>query len=96
MTLKQKAFIKKYIEHNGNATKAVKDIYNVRNDNSASVIGSRLLRNVKVSREIDRIIEADKTFLPYILNELKYSIENGSEVSKYKALMFAFKLHGIS
>jgi len=94
MTLKQEMFIKKYFQYGGNATKAVLDTYSVKSRNSASVIGSNLLRNVKVKSEIDRIIEADMTFLPYIIGSLKKSIEHGSPYEKVEAIKFAFKLHG--
>ena len=94
MTLKQKIFIKKYIEYNGNATKAVMEIYNVKSRNSAGVIGSNLLRNVKVKREIDRIIETDKSFLLYIADELKKSVEYGHGYERVEAIKLTFKLLG--
>lgn len=94
MTLKQQIFIKKYIEFNGNATKAVLEIYNVKNKNSAGVIGSRLLRNVKVLNEINNIIKADKSFLPYMIDELKKLIDNSVGLPRAEALKLAFKLLG--
>jgi phage terminase small subunit len=94
MTLKQKMFIKKYIEFNGNATKAALEVYNVKNRNTAGAVGSRLLRNVKVKEEISRIIEIDKSFLPYIIGELKDLIENGDCKQQAEAIKLGFKLLG--
>lgn len=94
MTLKQQIFVKKYFKYGGNATKAVLDTYSVKSNNSASVIGSNLLRNVKVKSEINRIIEADRTFLPYVIDALRKFIENGKPYEKLEAIKLGFKLYG--
>lgn len=93
MTLKQRLFVSKYLEY-GIATKAALEVYNAKNRSSAAVIGSRLLRNVNVKREIDCIFEANKTFPAYIVINLKKSIENGTPSERIKALQMALRLQG--
>lgn len=93
MTLKQRLFVSKYLEFR-NATKEALEIYDTKNRNSASVIGCRLLRNVKVKKEIYNILEADMSFSSYIVNQLKNSIEKSSGIEQVRALQLAFRLHG--
>lgn len=52
LTKKAKGFAKDYID-TGNATLAVKENYNVSNDNSAAAIGSKLLRSAKIQEYIE-------------------------------------------
>lgn len=94
MTIKQQLFIRKYLSY-GNATKAVMEIYNTESRNSAGVIGCRLLRNVKVRREIDSILESEGSISSYMTTLLKNTIEFGNAREKFKALQMTFKLHGV-
>lgn len=93
MTLKQRLFVQKYIKY-GNATRAAYDIYNVKRRNSAAVIGSRLLRNVNVQREIDFVIEAERSIPTSIALLLKDMLENGTWRAKVEALKMAMRIHG--
>ena len=95
LTLRQKQFTKKYIEYNGNATKAVMHTYNTTNKNSAGVIGSKLLRNAKVNEYINSRVEPEESTLVYLVENLKYLIDYGSWSVKAKAIQLAFKLHGV-
>lgn len=93
MTLKQRLFVQKYLE-SGNATQAALEIYNAKY-NSASVIGSRLLRNIKVKQEIDAVLEANMSFLAYIALLLKRAIESNSGREQIKAIEIALRLKGL-
>ena len=95
MTLKQKTFVKRYIEYNGNATETVRNVYDVKSNNSAAVIGSRLLRNVKVIREINSISEAEKDFPMLIVELLKNVLQNGTGKEQVEAIKIDLKLHGL-
>jgi len=94
VTLKQQLYIKKYIEHR-NATKAVLDVYNVKNTNSAAVIGCNLLRNVKVQEEISRILEAERSVLSRTVKLLDYVTNYGTPRDQLKAIQVVLKLYGL-
>lgn len=70
LSFKQRQFIQKYIQNNGNSTQAVLSVYNVKNTNSAGALGCRLLRNVKVQEAISRIIEGEEALLPCIAQRM--------------------------
>lgn len=57
MTVKQKLFVKKYIENKGNGTETVLSIYNTSNRNAAGVIASQLLSIPRVRRAVDEEID---------------------------------------
>jgi phage terminase small subunit len=57
MKPKKKEFIKEYIENGNNATKAVKDVFGIKDDNYAGVKGNRLLRNDKIQNAIKSIAD---------------------------------------
>lgn len=44
MTLKQKTFVKRYVQNGGNGTKAAMDVYNAKNYNTAHTIASENLQ----------------------------------------------------
>lgn len=94
MTIKQRLFIQRYLKY-GNATRAAFDTYNVKKRNSAGVIGSRLLRNVKVIEEINSISEAEKEFPVLIVDLLKDVLKNGNGKDKVEAIKIGMRLHGI-
>lgn len=56
LTLKQKLFVEKYLENNGNATKAALYAYGCKDRNMAGVTGYRMLRNVNVRGVLDGIL----------------------------------------
>ncbi len=94
MTLKQKLFIKEYLEHR-NATKAVLNVYDAKNSNSAGVIGSRLLRNVKVNEEIKRILEVEGSVQSHTVKLIDYVSNYGSPREQLKAIQIVLKLYGL-
>lgn len=94
MTIKQQLFINEYLKHR-NATQAVIRVYDVSNKNSASVIGCRLLRNVKVQEAIDRIHESERSVLSRTVDLLDNVLNNGSPHDQLKACKVALKLYGL-
>ena len=52
MKSKEKEFVEEYIQNGNNATKAVKEVYNIEDENYASVKGHRLIRKDKVKEAI--------------------------------------------
>ena len=73
LTEKQRRFVDEYI-HTGNITQSyLNACSNVKNENTASSAGSRLLRNVKVKAYIDKGLEELK----------KESIAEQDEILQY-------------
>jgi phage terminase small subunit len=95
LTVKQQFFIKRYVQCNGNATQAVLSVYNTNNSNSAGVIGSRLLRNVRIHEALATRLESEESFTVYMVMLLKKIIDNGTGSEKIRALEIALKLHGL-
>lgn len=94
MTIKQQLFVRKYLELR-NATKAVLEAYDVKNTNSAAVIGCRLLRNVNVRREIDRTIETEGSIPSRIVKLIENVSENGSTSDQLKVAQMLLRFYGL-
>lgn len=94
MTFKQNLFINKYLNYR-NATKAVLEVYDVRNRNSAAVIGCRLLRNTNVKSEINRILEAEESIPSQIVILINNVLNYGSTREQLSVINVVLKLYGI-
>ena len=94
MTIKQQLFIRKYLEIK-NATKAVLNVYSVKNRNSAAVIGCRLLRNVNVQREISSILESEESILSRTVKLIDNVTKYGSAREQLKVTQMVLKLYGL-
>lgn len=94
MTIKQKLFIKQYLEHR-NATKAALNVYDAKNTNSAAVIGCNLLRNIKVQGEISRILEAEGSVLSRTVKLIDNVSNSGSPREQLKVIQVVLKLYGL-
>lgn len=94
MTIKQRLFITEYLEHR-NATKAVFNVYDVKNSNSAGVIGSRLLRNVKVQEEISRILEVEGSVISRVVVLIDNVMKHGSTHEQLKMTQVVLRLYGL-
>lgn len=57
LTLKQKQFVKKYIEHKGNGTKAALEVYDTSDSNVAHAIASENLQKPTIKRAIELSLE---------------------------------------
>lgn len=71
MTLKQRQFVKKYIQNGGNGTQAAMDVYNTKNYNSAHSIASDNLQKPTIRREIEQAMEAEGLTDEYISEILR-------------------------
>lgn len=85
MTLKQKLFIKKYLEKNGNGTKAALEVYDTKNPNVAHTIASENLQKPAVKREIELALERVGLNDEYIVELLKESTVAGLGVKASNA-----------
>ncbi len=77
MTLKQKLFVKKYIEKNGNGTAAALEVYDVKNANVAHSIASENLRKPTIQKKIREALEATGLTPESIAEYLKRAIVSG-------------------
>ncbi len=57
MTIKQRKFIKRYVENRGNGTRAALEAYNVSDPNVAKVIASQNLTKPNIKRGIELALE---------------------------------------
>lgn len=95
LSFKQQLFVQKYIQYNGNSTQAVLSVYNVKNTNSAAVIGCRLLRNVKVQEAISRILESEGSVLSRTVQLLANVSSHGTPRDQPKACQVILRLYGL-
>ena len=70
-TIKQKQFVKRYIENGGNGTQAAMDVYNAKNYNTAHAIAVDNLQKPTIRREIEQAMEAKGLTNEYISELLK-------------------------
>ena len=89
-TLRERKFIKSYIENNGNATEAYLNINSKANKNTAGVLGLRMLRNVKI--EIKSILDQIGLNDIYLSGKLKEGLESESLSIRVRYLDMALKL----
>ena len=91
MTIKQQIFIRKYIEFR-NATKAVMEIYDVRNRKSAAVIGCKLLRKANIRSEIQNVIEATSNISMSKIEMIRSIIEDRKVKDKIALISFYLEI----
>ena len=89
-TLRERKFIKSYIENNGNATLAYLAVNNKANKNTAGVLGLRMLRNVNI--EIKSILDQIGLNDIYLSGKLKEGLESESLSIRVRYLDMALKL----
>ncbi len=77
MTLKQKLFVKKYIQNNGNGTQSVLETYNTDDPNVAGAIASENLRKPSIQNEIRQALAAKGLSPESIGGYLKKAIVSG-------------------
>lgn len=71
LTIKQKTFVKEYIETKGNGTQAALKAYNTEDENTAAQIASDNLRNPQIRERIQKALIALNLDESYILNGFK-------------------------
>ena len=80
MKPKEQEFVGKYIQNGNNATKAVKEVYDIEDENYASVKGHRLIRKDKIQNAIESLAERiDENKLFEVLSE---GLEAGKTIYK--------------
>ena len=89
-TLRERKFIKSYIENNGNATLAYLAINAKANKNTAGVLGLRMLRKVKI--ELKNILNQIGLNDIYLAGKLKEGLESESLSIRVRYLDMALKL----
>lgn len=72
MTLKQKLFVGKYIEKNGNGTQATLESYDTDNPSVAAVISSENLRKANIQRAIEEVLRSKGLTVDTIKDNLGY------------------------
>ncbi len=77
MTLKQKLFVKKYIQNNGNGTQAVLETYDTTNPNVAGAISSENLRKPSIQKEIRQALEMKGLTPEVVVEALKTNLVAG-------------------
>ena len=89
-TLRERKFIKSYINNNGNATEAYLTINSKANKNTAGVLGNRMLRKVKIN--INFILNQVGLNDVYLMNKLKEGLESESLSIRVRYLDMVLKL----
>ncbi len=99
MTLKQKTFVKRYLQNGGNGTRAVLDSYNVKNKHTAESIASENLRKPEVKRSIEIAMEAnglDDVYISELLREATVAGigQRASNSDSLRGIEMMFRLKG--
>lgn len=83
LTKKEKSFVRKYVTNDENASRAVKEVFKIKNDNYARVKGHRLITRDNVVKEIENVKKTIADSLPdellterhlELLNKREYSV----------------------
>lgn len=97
MTLKQRTFVKNYVE-SGNGTQAALEAYNTRDSNTAAVIASENLTKPKVIEAINRVLDRKGLSLEQVSESVGNILQKGPETkitgdNVLRAAELAYKLH---
>lgn len=97
-TLKQKQFVKKYIE-TGNGTQAALETYNTAKPSVAANIASENLRKPQVIEEVNKVLDRKGLNLEQVSESVGSILQRGVETkvtgdNVLRAAELAFKLHG--
>jgi len=91
-TLRERKFIEAYIGNGGNSTLAYLTINDKANKNTAGVLGSRMLRKVKI--EVNNILEQIGLNDVYLAGKLKEGLESDDLNIRLRYLDIIFRLKG--
>jgi hypothetical protein len=75
-TIERKKFVKAFIEHGGNATRAAQEVRPVKYE-SARTLGMRLMRREDIKREIAEALEEHGISMGYVLNVRRKFVDVG-------------------
>lgn len=94
MTIKQRLFIKYYLEY-GNASEAAMRVYNVKKRETATQIGYENLRKPEIKASIQEYFTHETLDLVSIVKAFDDVLENGTMSQKLKASVTYFKIMGL-
>lgn len=99
LSRKHQAFLKAYLDNNGNASQAYKEAYNINaKDNVAGSCSSKLLTNPKIKEALEaitkRIAEANTITLEWVEGKIQSIIDKGSDTNKLSALQLICRIRG--
>ena len=99
LTDKQQLFCYEYVKCNFNAPVAYRKAYpNIKTDGAASAAATRLLKNVNVKKEIERIKQKVETkvlvTVEDVIRGIQHTIERALEVDQHSAVMKGYDLLG--
>lgn len=94
MTIKQRLFIKYYIEY-GNATEAAMRVYNTSKRFVAAEIGYENLRKPEIVASIEWYFTHKNPDLISIVKTLKDALDNGTIAQRLRAGIVYFKIMGL-
>ncbi len=95
LTLKQSRFAHKYVEHHGNASKAVRESYpNVKTDSAQRVIAHKLITQCpNVVQEVERIMQSKGLSVDKLTSTLNGLVTNANAPSEQnKAIRTSLEL----
>lgn len=92
LTLKQKIFIREYINTLGNATKASLLAYGCKSINVAGVVGYQNLRKLNIRREINKILDMGGITEDVVISNLNINVLSSRNI---KSIKLALRLRGL-
>ena len=95
MTLKQREFVKKYLQC-GNTTEAAFNVYNVKKRSTAAQIGYENLRKHEIKQAIQGYLEREERTPFYVAEAFAEVLKNGTTSQKLNASIAYFKLMGLT
>lgn len=75
LTIRQKKFVKAYVQNEGNGKEAAKQVYNVSNDNSASQLASQNLSRPNVKSAVDEALKKHEITIDHAIKPIKEGLE---------------------
>lgn len=99
LSRKHQAFLKAYLDNNGNASQAYKEAYNKEAKDSVScACSSKLLTNPKIKEALEaitkRVAEANTITLEWVEGKIQAIIDKGSDTNKLSALQLICRIRG--
>ncbi len=95
-TIKQKIFIEKMLETNGNQTESAAIAYDIKNRQVAANVGSEVMRKPYIRQEINELLEKSGLNLGETVKQHKWIINQNKDIStKLKAVQEHYDLVGL-
>ena len=94
LNARQSAFALQYVANGGNGTKAAREVCNVTSNNSAAVVASRMLRNVKVREVIQGRMDQKMSEEEVLVRLLQLARNAKREDIQLRALIEVSRIRG--